>query len=97
MCVQCVLFILSTAQTLNVFGQASMAREESTLAIVLKVLEDIVWQFDKEHLDYLFTCLRKVPVDQYVPATVDMFKELSRFTYKVLSTHQIDYVFFFFL
>lgn len=57
--------------------------EESTLAILFKVLDDVAWQLEVEHLDYLFDKLRAIPLDEFNLPTVDLMKEMSRFTYKV--------------
>ena len=57
--------------------------DESQLAILYKVLDDIAWQLEPEHLDYLYRRLSSIPLGDYLCPTVDLVKELSRFTYKV--------------
>ena len=52
------------------------------LQILYKVLDDIAWQLEVEQLDYLFDRLRRIPLEEFLMTTVDLVKELSRFTYK---------------
>lgn len=64
-------------------NQLAMKRsEESVLAVLYKVLDDIAWQLEVEHLDYLFDRLHKIPLNEFLLKTVDLVKEMSRFTYK---------------
>jgi hypothetical protein len=62
--------------------RAMRRNETAELEVLYKVMDDIAWQLETGQLDYLFQRLRRIPFSEYLLATVDLVKELSRFTYK---------------
>jgi hypothetical protein len=56
--------------------------DDGTLKILYKVLEDVAWQLEQSLVDYLFEKLRQIPLAEYMSATVNLIKEMARWTYK---------------
>ena len=54
--------------------------DEGTLLILYSLLTDISWNLSEEHLDYLLKKLRGIPMKNYISSTIELIKELSRFT-----------------
>lgn len=61
---------------------AMRRQEDATLAILFKLLDDIAYQFDLDHLLYLFDRMAEIPCEEYVSPTLDLIKELGRMSYK---------------
>ncbi len=56
--------------------------EETTMVTLFKVIDDIAWQFDAFHVEYLFNRMAEIPFEEYISSTLDLLKELSRLTYR---------------
>ncbi len=56
--------------------------DDNTLKILYKVLEDVAWLLEQSLIDYLFEKLRQIPMIEYMTATVNLLKEMARWTYK---------------
>ena len=62
--------------------ESTKQKDESKLQILYGVLDDIALYFDSSHVDYLFERVQKVPFQEYQLATLDLIREITKYTHR---------------
>ena len=60
------------------FGCGGRNQDQDELKTLFKIWEDVGWKLDEAHIQYLLNKMRSIDSEEYVIATLDLLKELSR-------------------
>ena len=58
-------------------------QDDTLLPILYKVLDEISYRFDADHLAFLFLRLDRIPFEDYTTDTIDLISKLAEFSDKV--------------
>lgn len=64
-------------------------QDDTLLPILYKVLDEISYRFNADHLAFLFLRLNQIPLEDYTTDTIDLISKLAKFSDKVQYTLSI--------